>query len=105
MLESVEKAHKLEETLKAQLGDSVRITVSESGYEGYLYLKVFSPLASKQEMMKKLKALTGAERVVTFGSIKGQYDVYIGDGGGNATVKKLKKLYRSDGYGGLTQKI
>ena len=98
VLESAEKIYPLEERLKAQLGDSVRITVSESGYEGYLYLKVFSPLASKQEMMKKLKARTGAERVVTFGSIKDQYDVYIGDGGGNATVKKLKKLYRSDVY-------
>jgi hypothetical protein len=58
------------------------------------YLKVFSPKASKQEMMKKLKEYTKAENVVTFGSVKGEYDVYIGDGGGNATVKKLKRLYR-----------
>ena len=61
-----------------------------------MYLRVLSPLASKQVMMKKLKAHTDAKKAVTFGSIKGKYDVYIGDGGGNATVKKLKKLYRND---------
>jgi hypothetical protein len=49
-------------------------------------------------MMKKLKAHTGCEKVMTLGSIQGKYDVYIGDGGGNATVKKLKKLYRSGVY-------
>ncbi len=46
------------------------------------------------EMMKKLNEYTKAEKIVTFGSIKGEYDVFIGDGGGNATVKKLKRLYR-----------
>ena len=45
-------------------------------------------------MMKKLKEYTKAEKIVTFGSIKGEYDVFIGDGGGNATIKKLKRLYR-----------
>ncbi len=33
------------------------------------------------------------EKIVTFGSVPGKYDVFIGDGGGNATIKKLKKLY------------
>ena len=46
-------------------------------------------------MIKKLQQYTGASRTVTFGSIKGEYDVYIHDGGGNATIKKLKKLYRN----------
>ena len=49
-------------------------------------------------MMKKLNEYTKAEKIVTFGSIKGEYDVYISDGGGNAAVKKLKKLYRNDIY-------
>ena len=84
----------LEEKLSVYLEDSVRVTVSDSEYDGYAYLKVFSPNASKHEMMKKLIAHTGFTKTVTFGSIKGEYDVYIGDGGGNATVKTLKKLYR-----------
>ncbi|WP_242940911.1 hypothetical protein [Ruminococcus albus] len=41
---------------------------------------------------------TGCEKLVTIGSIKGRYDVHIGEGGGNATIKKLKKLYHSDIY-------
>jgi hypothetical protein len=45
-------------------------------------------------MLKKLQQHTDAKSIVTIGSIKGEYDVYIGDGGGNATIKKLKKLYR-----------
>ena len=35
----------------------------------------------------------GAEQVITFGSIPGQYDVYVHDDGGNSAVKMLKKLY------------
>lgn len=85
----------LEDKLKSELGDSVRITVNTSEYENFLYLKVLSIKASKHEMMKKLKEHTGIEKIVTFGSIKGEYDVYINDGGGNATIKKLKKLYRN----------
>lgn len=46
-------------------------------------------------MLVKLKAHTGCDKVITIGSIVGKYDVYIGDGGGNATIKKLKKLYQN----------
>ena len=46
---------------------------------------------------KKLKEYSKAEDVITFGSIKGQYDVYINDGGGNGTVKRLKKICRING--------
>lgn len=84
-------------TLFKKLNDSlektIRITVTNSEYEGYQYLNVFSPLASKREMMKKLKEYTSAEKIITFGSIEDEYDVYIGDGGGNVTVKKLKKIH------------
>ena len=69
--------------------------MSGSEYDGFLYLKVFLLNAAKREMIKKLKEYTGADGTVTFGSIKGKYDVYIDDVGGNETVKKLKKLWRS----------
>ena len=75
-----------------------RITVTDSEYDGYQYLKVFSSAASKKHMLVKLKSHTGCDNVVTIGSIEGKHDVYIGDGGGNATIKKLKKLYRNDIY-------
>lgn len=87
----------LEGKLRKQLGECIRISISESEFEGFLYLKVFSPLATKQNMMEKLKEYAKAEDVITFGSIKGQYDVYINDGGGNGTVKRLKKICRING--------
>ena len=86
----------LKNKLKSEIGDSVRITVNYSEYDDFLYLKKFSIKASKQEMMKKLKEHTGIEKIVTFGSIKDEYDVYINDRGGNGTIKKLKKLYRNN---------
>ena len=98
VLDEADKITSLETKLNERLGGMARITVTASEYDGYQYLKVFSPLASKQHMLVKLKELTGCEKVVTVGSIEGQYDVYIDDGGGNATLKKLKKLYRNDIY-------
>ena len=94
VLAQKDKVLRLEKDLAEQLGESIRVTLYPSVYDGYMYLKVYSPSASKQEMLKKLQQHTDAESIVTIGSIKGEYDVYIGDGGGNATIKKLKKLYR-----------
>ena len=87
----------LEGKLRKQLGERIRISISQCEFEGFMYLKVFSPLATKQNMMEKLKEYAKAEDVITFGSIKGQYDVYINDGGGNRTVKRLKKICRING--------
>ena len=98
VLDTDDRISALARTLNDRLEGTVRITVIKSEYEGYLYLKVFSPLASKREMIKKLKDYTGSNKVITFGSIKGEYDVYIGDGGGNSTIKKLKKIYQHDIY-------
>ena len=44
-------------------------------------------------MLKILQKRIGVEKVITFGSIPGQYDVYVHDDGGNSAVKMLKKLY------------
>ena len=98
VLDESRKITALEEKLNDKLNGFVRVTVTDSEYDGYKFLKIFSPAASKEQMLSKLKEHTGCENVVTFGSIKGKYDVYIGDGGGNATVKLLKKLYRNDIY-------
>ena len=88
----------LKNQLDNELSGFARITITDSEYDGYKYLKVFSPIASKEHMLVKLKSHTGCDNVVTIGSIEGKYDVYIGNGGGNATIKKLKKLYRNDIY-------
>lgn len=98
VLDETEKVSALEKRLRDIFGSNVRISVTDSPYEKYKYLKVLSPLASKEHMLQKLKARTGCKKVVTIGSIKGKYDLYIGDGGGNSTIKKLKKMYRYDIY-------
>ena len=87
----------LEGKLRNQLGERIRISISKSEFEEFMYLKIFSPLATKQNMMKKLKEYAKAEDVITFGSIKGQYDVYINDGGGNGTVKRLNRICHING--------
>ena len=98
VLDEITKIADLEKQLVHELGALARITVTDSEYDGYQYLKVFSSAASKEQMLVKLKSHTGCDNVVTIGSIEGKYDVYIGNGGGNATIKKLKKLYRNDIY-------
>ncbi len=95
-----DKILKLKDDIEAACKDNVRITVEECEIEGFACIKIYSPLASKNEMIKKLLKLTNSENKVTFGSIRDRYDVYIGDGGGNDTVKKLKRLYTHSGYSG-----
>ncbi|MCR4645460.1 MAG: hypothetical protein K5695_08635 [Oscillospiraceae bacterium] len=76
------------------MGDTARVTCYTSNYPGYSYLKVMSAAATKQTMLRRLQEQTEIKKAVTFGSIPGAYDVLIDDGGGDATVKKLKKLSR-----------
>ena len=49
-------------------------------------------------MTDKLKKYVDAENIVTFGSVEGEYDIYIDDDGGNSAVKTLKKLYEKSGH-------
>lgn len=82
-------ARRIEETL----GHGVRVVLyPASEYEGCTYLKVYSRDACKTNMLKILQKRIGAERVITFGSIPGQYDVYVHDDGGNSAVKMMKRL-------------
>ena len=86
----------LERKLRNRLGERVRITISHSEYAGFLYLKIYSAAATKKEMLKKLRKYINTDRIVTLGSLKEEYDVYICDGGGNKTIKTIKKLYQND---------
>lgn len=40
-----------------------------------------------------MKEMVGAKDIVTFGSIKDKYDVYMEPGNGNEVVHTLKKKY------------
>ena len=91
-IDETEKINELEKCLDSTFGKSIRTAVSDSEYEGFSYIKVYSRYASKKEMIKEAVSYIKAEKAVTVGSIKGEYDIYIGDGGGNQTVKLLKKI-------------
>ncbi len=60
---------------------------------GYTYLNIYHKDAAKENMLDELKALTGLEKMVTFGTIPGQYDILIQDSNQNTVVKRMKELY------------
>ena len=93
-LARTDHARKIAGRIREVLGTTVRVMLyPASEYDGYTYLKVYAADACKANMLKILQKRIGADRVVTFGSIPGQYDVYVHDDGGNSAVKMLKRLY------------
>ena len=93
-LTRTDHAQKIAGRIREVLGTTVRVMLyPASEYDGYTYLKVYAADACKANMLKILQKRIGADRVVTFGSIPGQYDVYVHDDGGNSAVKMLKRLY------------
>lgn len=90
--------HHLEQRLLSEMPDIVRVCVFPSEMQRFAILNVCSPLASKKHMTEKLKILTKSENAVTFGSIEGEYDVTIRDGGGNHTIKMLRHLYHNGNH-------
>ena len=94
VLDTHDKIQDLAKALNERFADTIRVTITDSEYDGYFYLRIYSPNATKQNMLRKLKDFTCIKEAITFGSVKGECDVLIDDGGGNATVKKIKKIYR-----------
>ena len=93
-LTRIDHAQKIAGRIREVLGTTVRVMLyPASEYDGYTYLKIYAADACKANMLKILQKRIGADRVVTFGSIPGQYDVYVHDDGGNSAVKMLKRLY------------
>ena len=93
-LTRTDHTQKIAGRIREVLGTTVRVMLyPASEYDGYTYLKVYAADACKANMLKILQKRIGADRVVTFGSIPGQYDVYVHDDGGNSAVKMLKRLY------------
>jgi hypothetical protein len=62
-------------------------------YLGYSYIKIYNKNATKENMMEYLKTIVGVDKTVTFGSIKGRYDVIVNPGDTNKVVRMLKKIY------------
>lgn len=95
LLDETKKIEDFHEKLKyTGLSEELRIVIYPSNnYSGYSYMKIYNKNATKENMIKYLKLLTGLDNVVTFGTIPGQYDVLIHNNDANEVVKKVRKMY------------
>ena len=95
LLDKSEKIRKFYDDLIYEgYGDTLRIVTYEStDFPGYSYIKIYNSNANKEHMLQKLKEITGLKRAVTFGTIEGQYDIFIRENDANIVVKKVRKLY------------
>ena len=66
-------------------------------YPGCANIKIYIKDATRENMLRNLKALLNLDKVITFGSVEGRYDVCIEDTGKDEMVKTLKKLYEPVG--------
>ena len=69
------------------------ITYDSNDFKGYAYIKIYNKNATKENMINYLMEYTNLEKVVTFGSIENQYDVYIDTDDANKVVKEVRKRY------------
>lgn len=69
------------------------ITYESSDYRGYSYIKIYNKNATKENMIMYLKEYTSLSEVVTFGTVKDQYDVFIDTDDVNKVVREVRKRY------------
>lgn len=87
------------ELMKKEEIRDYRIVMADSeNYPGYAHLKIYHKDASREHMLRNLKAILNVEKTVTFGSVKEKSDVYIEDCDRNLMVKELKRRYEPVRY-------
>lgn len=94
----LDKSEKIEqfynELRNAGISEQLRIvTYDSTDYTGYSYIKIYNKNATKENMIKYLKDYISINDVVTFGSIEGQYDVFIDTDDVNKVVREVRKRY------------
>jgi len=76
------------------IGEDIRMVQSSSSdYPGYTNLNIYHKDASKENMLSELKAITGLEKTITFGTVPEKYDILVQDSNQNTVVKRMKKIY------------
>lgn len=94
ILQESEKIAQIYEELQKEFSQTLRIITYESeDYPGYSYIKIYNKNATRENMLAYLQKETGTKKTVTFGSIKGKYDVLIEEYDYNKVVRTLKKMY------------
>lgn len=77
-----------------EIMEHLRVVMYDStDYQGYSYIKIYNKNATKENMILYLKEHAAIEDVITFGTIKGQYDVYIETSDANKVVREVRKRY------------
>ena len=56
-------------------------------------IKIYNKNATKENMIMYLKEYTSLSEVVTFGTVKDQYDVFIDTDDVNKVVREVRKRY------------
>lgn len=64
-----------------------------TNYPGYMYLKIYDKMATREHMAMYLREKTGLEKTLTFGSIEGKYDIVVENNDGNQVVRTLERVY------------
>ncbi len=105
LLDKTEKINSFYEQLQGEeLTDKLRVIKYESSdFKGYSYIKNYNKNAIKENMIEYLSELISDNDVVTFGTIKDQYDVFIDTNDVNRVVREVRKRYepflrRNGGY-------
>lgn len=95
LLDKTEKIKDFYRSLESErLTNKLRVIMYEStDYKDYSYIKIYNKNATKENMISYLRELTSINDVVTFGTIKGQYDVYINTRDVNRVVREVRKRY------------
>lgn len=94
-IDEKEKIQSAFDTLRAQ-GETEKYKIvccEAEEFPGLALLRVYNKDAEKLKMLEKLKEITGFESCMTFGSIPGDYDVYVRASAGDDVVKFLKKEF------------
>lgn len=74
--------------------NEIRIhTAEDKQHSGYSYMKIYSPEATRENMMDYLQVKSGLKKRITFSSIEGRSDVLVQAEDGNAVVKTMKREY------------
>lgn len=87
--EIMEKLYR--ELMEQEWIDSYRVAFYDPiRYPGCANIKIYIKDATRENMLRNLKALLNLDKVITFGSVEGRYDVCIEDTGKDEMVKTLK---------------
>lgn len=95
ILDKKDKVADFYKTLMAQgITHQFRVIMYDStDYPGYAYIKIYNKNANKENMITYLKEMLSIDDIVTFGTIEGQYDVFINTTDVNKVVKEVRKRY------------